>query len=217
MGLLGLTPEAILARILAALIAMTVHEFAHCYVADRMGDPTPRSMGRLTLNPMVHINWFGFLMFVLIGFGPLGSAPISPWRMRDPRLGTLLAVGAGPVSNLLLATLFAIIWRLIPINAMFDLSGTTLIGEILLTMVSFNVLLFVFNLIPLFPLDGWRIVLSLLPPDLADWWNRNQQTSYYIFMGLILISFVQLRGIPNILDVIIGQPTNAITRLLLGF
>ncbi len=217
MGLFNLTPEELIIRVIVILIAMTVHEFAHSYVADRMGDPTPRSMGRLTLNPFVHINWIGFLMFVLVGFGILGSAPVSPWRMRNPRWGGLAAVAAGPLSNLLLAIIFAIPLRLL-LPGYF--SGTSTMPEFVLnllsTMVSFNILLCIFNLIPLFPIDGWRIVLALLPPDLADWWQRKQQISYYIFIGLILLSFVPLRGIPNILGILISGPSDALTRLLLG-
>lgn len=206
----NLDAQELVARLIVLLIAMTVHEFAHCFVADRMGDPTPRSMGRLTLNPFAHIHWIGFLMFVIIGFGILGSAPISPWRMRNPRWGALAAVAAGPLSNLLLAAVTAIIMQVLPRQML-----TGFIGTLLFTMVYFNVLLFVFNLIPLFPIDGWRIVLSLLPPDLADLWQRHQQTSQFIFLGLILLSFVPLRGIPNILGLLIGGPTLAITQFLL--
>lgn len=214
--------EQLLANLVAVLIGMTVHEFAHNYVADRMGDPTPRQLGRLTLNPFVHIHWLGFAMFVLLGFGILGSAPIAPWKMRNPRWGALAATAAGPVSNLLLAIVFAIVLRLFfsPVDIFTALSRgglQSLPVLILFQLVSLNVLLFIFNLIPLFPLDGWRIVLSLLPPDLAIWWERNAQTSQLIFFGLILLSFVPLAGIPNILGLLIGQPTNAITRFLLGF
>ncbi len=216
MGLFNLTPEDLIVRLIVILIAMTIHEVAHCYVADLMGDPTPRSMGRLTFNPFVHINWIGFLMFVLIGFGILGSAPISSWRMRNPRWGGLAAVAAGPLSNLVLAILFAIPLRLlIPAYS----AGSTIpefVINLLYTSVSFNILLFLFNLIPLFPIDGWHVVLALLPPDLATWWQRNQQMSYYLFIGLILLSFVPLRGIPNIFGVLIFSPTETLTRLLLG-
>jgi Zn-dependent protease len=83
-------------------------------------------------------------------------------------------------------------------------------------MIQLNVLLFVFNLLPLFPIDGWHILYSLLPPDLAEVWQRHQQTTFYIFIGLLLISFVRIPGIPNFLSLLIGQPTLSITRFLIG-
>src|SRR5512143_4000598 len=87
---------------------MDIHEFAHAYVAYRMGDTTARDMGRMTLNPFVNINWIGFAMWVLIGFGILGLAPVVESRMRNGRWGMLAAVAAGPISNLLLAVIAAI-------------------------------------------------------------------------------------------------------------
>jgi hypothetical protein len=91
---------------------MDIHEVAHNYVGYWMGDPTPREMGRLTLNPLVHINWIGWLMWVVIGFGILGSAPISEGRMRNRRWGFLAAVAAGPFSNLALAAVSALLFRI---------------------------------------------------------------------------------------------------------
>lgn len=203
--------EALISIIIVALIAMTVHEFAHNYVAHLMGDPTPAQQGRLTLDPRVHINWLGFAMFVLIGFGILGQAPIAAHRMRNPRWGILAAVAAGPLSNLLLALIFGILFRLV--------GSVIMSNEFLFTfifiMISFNVLLFLFNIIPFYPLDGWTIVLALLPPDLARTWQRYQQYSYYAFFGLILLSFVNPSF--NILGMLISRPANAITRALLGF
>ena len=196
--------------VLAALfIGMTVHEFAHNYVAHLMGDPTPASMGRLTLNPLVHIYWPGFIMFLVIGFGPLGSAPISPYRMRNPRWGYFAAVAAGPLSNLLLAILFAIILRIV------GFSNFT-VWEILYWIILFNVLLFVFNLLPLFPIDGWRMVLCLLPPEEATWWQRNAQTTQMVLLGLIMLSYFPLNGIPNPLSLLITEPIDQILRILIA-
>jgi Zn-dependent protease len=209
------TLEGILAIVLAALIGMTVHEFAHNYVGYLMGDPTPAQQGRLTLDPRVHINWFGFAMFILIGFGILGQAPINARLMRNPRWGYLAAVAAGPLSNLLLAIIFAIIFRiLLPILVQNQMVAAVTLFNVL---VFFNVLLFVFNLLPFFPLDGWHIVFALLPPDLAYRWGSPQwrQYSQYAFFGLILLSFVG--GQFNLLGLLIGQPTVTITRTLMGF
>jgi len=205
----------LIARLIVLLVAMTIHEFAHNYVGWKMGDPTPAQTGRLTLNPFVHINWVGWIMFVLIGFGILGSAPINPYRMprENRRWRWLAAVAAGPVSNLLLAVIFALIIRLIGLRTFLGLPEVVQLT--LELMIQLNVLLFVFNLLPLFPIDGWQIVYALLPPDLAAWWQRHQMTSYYIFIGLILLSFFPIGGF-NILGIVISQPTIAITTWLIG-
>jgi len=204
----SLEPPFIIGTLIAVLIGMTVHEFAHNYVAHLMGDPVPAREGRLTLDPSVHIYWPGFIMFVLIGFGILGSAPIAAHRMRNPRWGYLAAVAAGPFSNLLLAIVFAIPYRLIG-------GFPDTIQIVLFLIVFWNVLLFIFNLLPLFPIDGWHIVLALLPPDLAVSWQRNAQTTQYIFLGLILLSFFPF-GNFNILTTLIGEPTFRIMNILTG-
>ena len=214
----NLSLELLIAILLVLLVAMTIHEWAHNFVAWKMGDPEPKRLGRLTLNPFVHINWIGWLMFALIGFGILGSAPISPYRMpyENRRWRWLAAVAAGPVSNLILAVIFALAMRLVLTTgfALSDSFFSTLVMTILRQGVIFNLILFFFNLIPLFPLDGWQIVLALLPPDLAHTWQKYQQMSYYAFFGLILLSFVQLPGIPNLLDLLVYQPTVALAQLL---
>lgn len=209
----GLDPIELVIRLIVLLIAMTMHEFAHNYVGWRMGDPVPAREGRLTLNPFVHINWLGWLMFALIGFGILGQAPISPLRMpRDNRRWRwLAAVGAGPFSNLLLAIFFAIIYRVLQPD--FD----SVAGLFVQQAIWLNLILFLFNLLPLFPLDGWNIIYCLLPPDLATQWERYQQTTQYVFFGLLLLSLINIPGIPNPFFLLIGQPALTLFRALIGF
>src|SRR5579859_1292159 len=135
---------------------MTVHEFAHAYAAYRMGDTTARDMGRMTLNPLVNINWFGFLMAIVVGFGFLGSAPVNEFRMRNRRWGMLIAVLAGPVSNLILAALCAIpFWVGMTPDAPSQRTLIPTLPMLLTYMIEMNLILCIFNLIPLFPLDGW--------------------------------------------------------------
>jgi len=204
-------------RFIVFLVAMTIHEFAHAYVAYQNGDPTAKEMGRLSLNPIKNIYPVGFLMAVFLGFGILGSAPVVAQRMRNPRWGMFQAVLAGPISNLLLAALFAVPLRfgLIQPEGLIDPVIPNL-GYLLTVMVHVNVLLFVFNLIPLFPLDGWTIVLAALPPGPAVDWQRYQQASYYVFWGLIVLSFVASNTPLNILRYVVFIPTELITRGLLG-
>lgn len=220
----NLSVQMLIAVLLAVLAGMTIHEFAHNYIGHLMGDPVPARQGRLTLNPLVHINPVGFLMFALIGFGILGQAPIAAHRMRNPRWGFLAAVAAGPLSNLLLAVVAAILLRFLGLGSL-EVFRAVFFGQvqgplgvvalILGQMVFWNVLLFVFNLLPVFPIDGWHIVLALLPPDLAYTWQRHAQTTNYILIGLILLSFLRVPGL-NILGMLISQPTFAITQFLLG-
>lgn len=245
--LLNLHPLTILINLAVLGIAMTAHEFAHNYVAWKMGDQVPKLQGKLTLNPLAHINWVGWLMFAILGFGILGSAPISPQRMRDPRRGYLAAVAAGPFSNLALALTFALLLRLIGMSIEGYLAYSQpeylsdplmLLAALLYAGVFWNVLLFVFNLLPLFPIDGWHIVLALLPgawltrmqvpvviqqniKPLADFlmrpafkWRDWQTASYYVFIGLLIFSFLPLDGLSPF-SLFIGQPTTALLRLLL--
>jgi Zn-dependent protease len=207
------TPEEIISVLIALTIGMTVHEFAHSYVAHLMGDPTPQRLGRLTLNPLVHINWFGWLMFVLVGFGILGSAPITPHLMRNPRWGFFASILAGPFSNLLVAIVAGLIFRILtPLM----IAGTIpdIVQTILYFMVFYNVLLFMFNLLPFYPIDGWHIVFALLPPDMARVWGSPQwrQYSQFALFGLILLSFTGV----NLLGSLISGPTRTITFTLLG-
>lgn len=212
----NLSVEDLIVNLVVLLIGMTLHEFAHNYIGWKMGDPTPAQQGRLTLNPFVHINWVGWLMFALLGFGILGSAPISPYRMplENRRWRWLAAVAAGPVSNLLLAAIFGLIIRLL--GAVTPFSLPDIVSNFLIQMVYLNVLLCIFNLLPLFPIDGWQIIYALLPPELAVKWEQYRNYTTYAFFGLLLLSLLRIPGIPNIFSLLIGQPTITITQLLIG-
>lgn len=212
--LLNLTPELLIANLIALGIGMTFHEFAHNYIGWRMGDPEPARLGRLTLNPLVHINWIGWLMFAVIGFGILGSAPISPYRMprENRRWRWLAAVAAGPVANLIIAVVFAIIVRIISVDALRGMPE--IVSIILFQIIYFNIILFFFNLIPLFPLDGWNILYALLPPNLAGEWEKHRSTTQLIFFGLILLSFARIPQL-NFLGLLVQQPSESLLRFLI--
>ncbi len=202
-------PIFLVGLLLTLVIAVTVHEFAHNYVAHLMGDPGPQLAGKLTLNPLAHVWWQGWIIFMLIGFAPLGFAQINPRAMRNPRWGYFAAVAAGPFSNLLLAVFFAPFFRLF---ASGPVAGPV---EIFLYLsVVMNIVLFVFNLIPLFPLDGWTVAYTLLPGDLAVKWDEWKQYSQYVLFGAIALSFISPSL--NILGPLINGPVLGLSNFLLG-
>lgn len=161
-----------IAFIIVATLAFAYHEFAHAIVADRMGDPTPRSYGRITLNPFVHLDLFGMVMLVLAGFG-WATTPVNPSNLRgNPRTSYAIVALAGPVANLIMAVLFAIPIRLglaDPLSAGPALGSFELPSffQLCYIGVQINLLLFAFNLIPIPPLDGFTILMGVLPPEMA--------------------------------------------------
>lgn len=205
----------IVASAIVALLAMTIHEFAHNYIAYRMGDNTPLENGKLTLNPAAHINWYGWLMWTFIGFGILGQAYINPRRMRNPRMGELFAVAAGPLSNLLLAVILAIPFKLNLLEPNLSFTQRQIIPSIdqLFTWgVYMNITFFLFNLLPLFPFDGWTIMLRLVPPEIAYRLEQHRQTSQLIFFAALALSIL---GIFDVFGIILGEPTRFLLSLLL--
>ena len=178
----NLSPEFLVAAGIVLLFGMGWHEYAHAVVADWWGDPTPRQLGRLTPNPLVHISWIGWFMFLFLGFGILGSVPINRQQMRDPRWGSFWTSAAGPISNLIQAVVFALVGHLI-INV-FGLLPTTFFSRFIYTFINlgvfYNVLLFFFNLVPFvipaglftptpLPFDGWTMMYSMLPGDFLSY------------------------------------------------
>lgn len=173
----------------AVLIAITFHEYAHAFAADKLGDDTPRRQGRLSLNPLAHLDPIGSIMLVFAGFGwgkPVEINPRSFNRTISMSAGEAIVSIAGPLMNFILAILFSIIYfAIIKFAPAF---GFTQIGAILLALlqitISINIGLGVFNLIPLPPLDGSKVLNHFLPYNAKEWFARYSQVFYIIFVVL---------------------------------
>ncbi len=169
--MLGLDFPTFISRIITLVIAFSVHEFSHARVADLLGDDTPRMNGRLTLNPLKHLDIFGSLMLLVAGFGWAKPVPVNPYALSRKSPSALMWVSlAGPASNLLLAILAAIPLRAEWVKSNSLLGGATFLPtpyEFLTEFIFINLLLMLFNLIPLAPLDGDKIFSYFAPPPLA--------------------------------------------------
>lgn len=167
------SPLSFLTSFLALVAAISVHEFSHAWAADRLGDPTPRLQGRLTLDPRSHLDPIGTLMLLLFRFGWGRPVQFDPFNLKNPRRDAMLIGLAGPASNLLSATAASLLFRLFPF------------AFFLLPFISLSVVLAIFNLIPVHPLDGGKIITGLLPRDLAREWEllmRQWGTLILIFL-----------------------------------
>ena len=181
-------PERLPFYLLVLMLAFACHEFAHAYTADRFGDPTPRSMGRVTLNPRVHLDLFGTILIFLVGFGWAKPVLINPNRFRRPRLMNLIVSLAGPLANLLLAVLGMLgLYLLQAANAFEGMSHGLLVAVSLffLILIQLNLVLFLFNLLPLPPLDGYRILESFLPLRLRL--KLAGVGQWFVFLFLLLV------------------------------
>lgn len=187
-------PAALLSLLLSVpgiLIAITFHEFAHAYVADKLGDDTPRRQGRLTLNPLSHMDPFGVLLLLFAGFGwgkPVQINPNNFNRKVSIKKGNALVSLAGPAMNLILAIIFSIIYGLfLRFSGTFVLTTAgDIIAQILTFTITMNVGLCIFNLIPLPPLDGSKILKALLPDKYKNWFEKNEKILYVIFLVIWL-------------------------------
>ena len=181
----------------ALLVGITFHEFSHCLAASLLGDPTARNLGRLTLNPKAHLDPMGTLLLFVVGFGWGKPAPVNPYRLRTgPKSGMALTAAAGPLSNLVIAGLagFPIHAGMVPWHSPFLVpsrlsfwDGSDYIGLFLGSTVIFNCVLAMFNLIPIAPLDGFRIAVGVLPRDLSEALAGLEQYGIAILMLLFLL------------------------------
>jgi Zn-dependent protease len=196
----------------AIFLALTVHEFFHAWTAYRFGDSTARDMGRLTLNPLAHLDLLGVLMMFLsqFHFGWAKPVPVNPYNFRKPRIADIWVSAAGPLSNLGLGLFFGLIFRIV-VAGRLDIPDA--VGTFLLISVMINVSLAFFNLIPLFPLDGSHILRNLLPSHMGPSLDRFDSISPMLLMGLIMIgAFTTISPI----FVILNPFTRFFTQLFLG-
>lgn len=181
-----LVPTAI-SFFLIAVIAFAYHEFAHAFVADRLGDPTPRSHGRMTLNPIPHLDRTGLIMLMIIGFG-YAYTPINPRYFRgNPRTSHAIVSIAGPIMNLLIAFAMGLPVQLGLVDVQTPSQFLPSLYSFLAFGVYFNLLLFAFNMIPIPPLDGFTILLGILPADMAYRLQGLRQYSQMIFLGVFFL------------------------------
>ena len=196
--------ERLIAGIIALLVGLTFHEFSHALLADQLGDHRPRAMGRLTLNPIPHIDPIGALMLVVAGFGWAKPVMVNPAALRGGRQGMAIVAFAGPIANLVVAVAFAIVYR---VMALVGVDGGFFLGLVGL-IVQLNVLLAIFNLIPIPPLDGYNVLLAFLPPRQAK--VVRQYAPYGVIVLLLLVL------LPNSpLRILLGMAV-PITRFLIG-
>lgn len=207
-----LQPVRFWSFILAIIVGITCHEFMHAYVAHRLGDDTARLLGRLTLNPLAHFDLLGSLFLLLLRFGYGKPVPFNESRLQGGRRGGSLVAFAGPATNLVVATICAIPLRFATFSGGGDIG--TLYEEVLAAMVVYNCLLFVFNLIPIPPLDGSRVVYGFLPPQQAYTWRTYEQYGPYILLALIFFVPALLRF--DILTPLVRVPASFLVNILLG-
>jgi len=201
----------VLIQFAVLILSLSVHEAAHAWSAERLGDTTARMLGRVSLNPAVHVDPIGTILFPLIGM--LSGAPIFGWAKPVPvnilnlranwKQKYMLIAAAGPASNLVLATVAALILGMVPGSA--DPFTSNAVREFLVAMVQLNVLLAVFNMVPLPPLDGGNVLAGVLRGGVADMYERLRPYGFLILYGLLF---------SGILWRVIGPPYNAILSTL---
>jgi Zn-dependent protease len=189
----GVSFATILPSFVILVCSLSFHEAAHAWMANRLGDPTARNLGRLTLNPLAHVDWIGTVLFPLVAMST--GAPLIGWAkpvpvdfryLRSPRRDFALVAVAGPVSNLVLAVLLAVVRALIVSTRPLPGGTADMASEILVSAVLLNVLLAVFNMIPVPPLDGSNVAIGLLPPEAGRLFMAMRPWGFIILYALML-------------------------------
>lgn len=195
------------------LYALTIHEYFHGWTANKFGDPTARLQGRLTLNPLAHIDILGAICFVFARFGWGKPVPVNPYNFRNPRRDNMIVSFAGPASNFVSAFLFGVIFQLLRNAPFIPMHVYAILYNVLISGIIINLSLAFFNMIPLFPLDGSHILEGLLPYSMAQKYKEIERYSPFILLGLIIMG--NYAGI-SVLGIILGPPIHYFLRLFTG-
>ena len=193
------------------LLSLSVHETAHAIAANKLGDPTAKNLGRITLNPIKHLDPIGFLCMLLCGFGWANPVPINSRYFKNPRRDMAISAAAGPVSNVILAFIFALLLKLsyVVLPSMITTQSALELASILVTFlsigVSLNITLAVFNLLPVPPLDGSRMLYVFLPPKQYFGVMKYER---YISLGIMVLLLI------GVLDPVISFASNKIANLI---
>jgi Zn-dependent protease len=187
----------------ALVVGITFHEFSHAFIADQLGDHRPRALGRVSLNPVAHIDPIGALVFVLAGFGWGKPVPVNVYALRPGRIGMAIVAAGGPIANVLVAAAAAVVYRVLEIGGV-----TGLVENVAFFIVLYNLLLAIFNLLPIPPLDGYNVLLAFVPPRTAF---TIQRYAPYGVIVLLLLVFLPGSPLGLVFDLVRG-----LTAVLIG-
>lgn len=199
--------------LVALVVGITFHEFMHAYVADQLGDHRPRAMGRVSLNPTDHIDPIGAIFFLIAGFGWGKPVQVNPYALRPGRIGMAYVAAAGPLANLVVASVAAVAFRGVVLAGAAD-SSSDFVWQLLFAIVQFNIILGLFNLLPIPPLDGYNLVLPFLPANIAYAVQRYAQYGVMLLLLLVLLPRLGGGGVDPLGWLFAGA--NAITAVLTG-